>query len=85
MSTTHFTEDGASIYSEDLEMNLEDVPAWEEEKCKTYPMVWINPLTGQKSLQVHGQAAYKLFLKRSKEGAEKVVTNLKAVRSFIHS
>jgi xanthine dioxygenase len=39
MSTTRFTEDGASIYSEEREMSLEDVPEWKQEECKTYPMV----------------------------------------------
>lgn len=42
MSTTRFTEDGASIYSEGKEMSLEDVPEWREEECKTYPMVRVH-------------------------------------------
>ncbi|GAA5826498.1 hypothetical protein JCM11251_002399 [Rhodosporidiobolus azoricus] len=84
MSTTRFTEDGASIYSEGREMSLDDLPEWEEDKCKTYPMVWLNPLNGERSLQIHGQAAWKLYLRDGPEGEERVVEDLAEVRAFIH-
>jgi hypothetical protein len=47
-------------------------------------MVWRNPVTGEDSLQVHGQGAFKLFLKNSPEGEETVVNDLKEVRAFLH-
>lgn len=31
-----------------------EFPEWEREKVCTYRMVWTNPVTGEKSLQVHG-------------------------------
>ncbi|KAI5477091.1 Immunoglobulin E-set domain protein [Pseudohyphozyma bogoriensis] len=83
MSTTHFTEDGASIYSEGLETPLDDLPPWKGELCKTYPMVWINPLTHEKSLQVHGQAAHKLFLKDGPDAPERIVEDLAEVRKVV--
>jgi hypothetical protein len=46
-------------------------------------MVWTNPKIGEKSLQVHGQGAFKLYLKNSPDGKESVVEDLKEVRAFI--
>lgn len=58
-------------------------PKWEREKVCTYPMVWTNPVTGEKSLQVHGQAALRLFLRDGPEAGEKVVDDLAEVRAFM--
>jgi len=47
-------------------------------------MVWENPVTGEHGLQVHGQGAFKLFLKSSPDGEETIVTDLAEVRAFLH-
>ncbi len=65
-------------------MPLERLSPWEKEKICIYPMVWTNPKTGEKSLQVHGQGAFKLHLKSSPEGEERVVDDLEEVRAFMH-
>lgn len=59
-------------------------PKWERSKVCVYPMVWTNPVTGEKSLQVHGQGAWKLYLRDGPEGEEKVVEDLAEVRAFMH-
>jgi hypothetical protein len=59
------------------------LPKWEKSKVCVYPMVWTNPKTKEKSLQVHGQGAYKLYLKNRPNGEEKVVEDLKEVRAFM--
>lgn len=84
MSTTRFTEDGASIYSEGREMSLEDVPPFEEKHIREYPMVWRNPLDGSKSLMVHGQGAWKLILKDGPDAEERIVDDLAEVRKFCY-
>jgi hypothetical protein len=43
-------------------------------------MVWTNTVIGEKSLQVHGQAAFKLYLKDTPDGKESIVSDLKEVR-----
>lgn len=43
-----------------------------------------DPKTGEKSLQVHGQGAFKLYLKDSHDGEERIVDNLEEVRAFMH-
>ena len=84
MSTAHSTRLGHSIVTEGLEKPLDKLKAWEKEKVCVYPMVWENAVTGEHSLQVHGQGAFKLFLKSSPEGEETVVRDLGEVRAFLH-
>lgn len=47
--------------------------------------MWRNPVTGEDSLQVHGQGAFKLFLNSSPDGEETVVSDLTEVRAFLHN
>jgi alpha-ketoglutarate-dependent taurine dioxygenase len=84
MSTAHSTRLGHLIETEGLEKPLDKLPPWDHENVCIYPMVWTNPKTGEKSLQVHGQAAFKLYLKDSADGEERIVDDLKEVRAFMH-
>jgi alpha-ketoglutarate-dependent taurine dioxygenase len=84
MSTAHSTRLGHMIETEGLEKPLDQLPPWDPKKICIYPMVWTNPKTGEKSLQVHGQGAFKLYLKDSPDGEEKIIDDLKEVRAFMH-
>lgn len=84
MSTARSTRLGHLLETEGKEMPFEKLPAWEKEKICVYPMVWTNPKTGEKSLQVHGQGAYKLYLKSSPDDEERIVDDLAEVRAFMH-
>ena len=75
---------GHSLETEGKEVPLDQLPPWTRDKICIYPMVWTNPRTGEKSLQVHGQTALKLYLKDSAEGVERVIDDLKEVRAFLH-
>ncbi|KAK3066183.1 hypothetical protein LTR53_017571 [Teratosphaeriaceae sp. CCFEE 6253] len=83
MSTARSTRLGHSIETEGREMPLDQLPAWEKENVCVYPMVWTNPVTSEPSLQVHGQGAFKLYLKDSPDGEERVIEDLKEVRAFM--
>ncbi|KAH6670289.1 alpha-ketoglutarate dependent xanthine dioxygenase [Plectosphaerella plurivora] len=83
MSKARSTRLGHLIETEGKEIPLDELPAWNPEKVCIYPMVWTNPVTGEKSLQVHGQGAFKLYLKSSPEGEETVVEDLAEVRAFM--
>jgi len=83
MSTAHSTRLGHLLETEGLEKSLDQLPKWEVSKVCVYPMVWTNPVTGEKSLQVHGQGAFKLYLKSSTDGPERVVDDLAEVRAFM--
>jgi len=49
-----------------------------------YPMVWINPVTGEKAFQVHGICARKLFIRSSTEESPKVIDDVVEIRKFLH-
>jgi hypothetical protein len=83
MPPAHSMRLGHSIETEGLEKPLEELPKWERSKVCIYLIVWPNPKTGEKSLQVHGQGAFKLYLKHSPDGEETVVDDLKEVRAFL--
>ncbi|KAJ4290353.1 hypothetical protein N0V90_010569 [Kalmusia sp. IMI 367209] len=83
MSTAHSTRLGHLLETEGLEKPLDQLPPWSQDKVCIYPMVWTNPKTGEKSLQVHGQGAFKLYLKDSPDGVERVVEDLTEVRAFM--
>jgi hypothetical protein len=84
MSTAHSTRLGHSLETEGLEKPLDKLKPWTADKICTYPMVWKNPVTGEDSLQIHGQGAFKLFLKSSPNGGETVISDLGEVRAFMH-
>ncbi|KIW82413.1 hypothetical protein Z517_05440 [Fonsecaea pedrosoi CBS 271.37] len=84
MSTAHSARLGHILETEGLELPREKLPPIDESKICIYPMVWTNPKTGEKSLQVHGQGAVKLYLKSSADGEERIVDDLKEVREFMH-
>jgi hypothetical protein len=83
MSAAHSSRLGHLIETEGLEKPLDKLPPWDASKVCIYPMVWTNPKTGEKSLQVHGQGAYKLYLKKGPNDVEKIIDDLKEVRDFM--
>ncbi|KAI8665750.1 TfdA family taurine catabolism dioxygenase TauD [Fusarium sp. Ph1] len=83
MAGAHSTRLGYLIESEGLEVPLDQLPQWDKAKVCVYPMAWTNPKTGEKSLQVHGQGAFKLYLKNSPDAEETIVEDLKEVRAFM--
>lgn len=84
MSTAHSTRLGHLIETEGLEKPLDQLPPWDPKHICIYPMVWTNPKTGEKSLQVHGQGAVKLYLKDGPDSVERIVDDIKEVRAFMH-
>ncbi|KAK4561813.1 hypothetical protein LTR86_004492 [Recurvomyces mirabilis] len=62
MSDARSRSDGLGLLSEGLELPRSELPPVEEEKVKTLPMCWRNPVTGKLALQVHPSAVEKLHL-----------------------
>lgn len=75
------TSDGLTIESEQLEASLDSLPEWEESKIKKLPLVWTNPVTGNKHLQVHGCCVYQLVDTQTGE----VIYELEDARKKVHS
>ncbi|TFK83211.1 Clavaminate synthase-like protein [Polyporus arcularius HHB13444] len=74
MATAHALSTGLGIVSEGLEMPDDELPLWDEDKIKVYPMTWKNPVTGELHFQVHPCGVRELFVDplpavASREGA----------------
>ncbi|KAG5719514.1 putative dioxygenase [Termitomyces sp. T112] len=53
---------GLGIETEGLEVPFDELPPWEEAKCKTLPVVWKNPATGHLHFQVHSCGVAELVV-----------------------
>ncbi|KAG8936207.1 hypothetical protein FRC02_003907 [Tulasnella sp. 418] len=93
MAPSHALSTGLGIETEDLELPLEELPAWEESKIKTFPVLWKNPVTGDLHFQVHPCGAQKLIVDPLPEGANRegalypdgtTISDLKTVRELLY-
>ncbi|OCF44414.1 hypothetical protein I317_01674 [Kwoniella heveanensis CBS 569] len=76
---------GLVCLSEGLEKPLEELPEWDESKLLTLPMVWTNPVTGEKSLQIHGACVWKLLVRKNDTEEPTVVDSLSEVRDLVYN
>ena len=64
---------------------LNELPEWSPEKLYQFPMVWINPVTGEKGLHIHCDVVRKLYFKLSVDGPERVVEDREEIRTWLNS
>ncbi|GAA5836770.1 hypothetical protein JCM11251_005783 [Rhodosporidiobolus azoricus] len=76
------TSNGFGIVSDDLETPLDELPI-KEEDAEVLPLVWRNPVTGEKHLQFHQIVVRKIHYKESEEGAVRVNDDLREVRKML--
>lgn len=62
MAPSHALSTGLGIESEGLELPYSELPAWEESKIQTLPILWKNPVTGSLHFQVHPCGAAELIV-----------------------
>ncbi|THV75433.1 hypothetical protein D6D27_09336, partial [Aureobasidium pullulans] len=74
---------GLGVASEGREASLKELGEWNDEHVKRYPMVWINPVTGEKAFQVHGICARKLFLRSSPDTEPEIVDDVVKIRAWL--
>ncbi|KAI9069896.1 Clavaminate synthase-like protein [Trametes sanguinea] len=93
MAPAHALPTGLGIMSEGLEMPDDQLPPWEEEKIKVYPITWKNPVTGELHFQVHPCGARELFIDPLPEDVDREgklfpdgahLTDLKEVRELLY-
>ncbi|KAJ2917854.1 hypothetical protein MD484_g2551, partial [Candolleomyces efflorescens] len=83
---------GLGIVSEGLEKPFTELSSWEEEKRKTYPFLWKNPVTGDLHFQVHPMTITDIYVDplpsttterkgRYPEGGH--ITDLKEIRAIL--
>lgn len=73
---------GLGLVNQNKEHALAELGEFEESKIKRYPLVWVNPSTGEKAFQVHGICARKLFLRSSPDEEPRVIEDTPDIRSF---
>ncbi|KAI1764360.1 Clavaminate synthase-like protein [Hypoxylon sp. FL1150] len=74
---------GLGLVSQGKEKKLEDLGDYDPKDVKTYPMVWVNPVTGEKAFHVHGICARKLFLRSSQTEEPRVVDDVVEIRKLL--
>ncbi|KAI0884807.1 Clavaminate synthase-like protein [Annulohypoxylon maeteangense] len=74
---------GLGLVNQGKEKKLEDLGDFDLKDVKTYPMVWINPVTGEKAFQVHGICVRKLFLRSSPEEELRVIEDVAEIRQLL--
>ncbi|GLD82991.1 taurine catabolism dioxygenase [Collybia sordida] len=93
MSPAHITSTGLGIESEGLEMPLDELPEWEDAKCKTLPVLWKNEATGKLHFQVHPCGVTELLVDPLPAGANREgalypdgthLTDLREVREVLY-
>jgi alpha-ketoglutarate-dependent taurine dioxygenase len=52
---------GLGLVSEGKELRRDELPSFEAGKIATFPLVWVNPLTGRRALQVHAYCVEELL------------------------
>lgn len=74
---------GLGLVNQGQELSIEELGEWDKKDQKSYPMVWVNPVTGEKAFMVHGICAHKLFLRSSPDEEPTVVTDVEKIRAFL--
>lgn len=74
---------GLGLASQGKEKSLDELGEWNPKDVKTYPMVWVNPVTGEKAFMVHGICAYKLFIRSSPDEQPVVIDDVVEIRAFL--
>jgi alpha-ketoglutarate-dependent taurine dioxygenase len=70
---------GLGLLSEGRELRREELPAYEDGKVTTLPLVWQNPLTGRRALQVHAYCVEELVV------AGRPIGNLAECRKLLYA
>jgi alpha-ketoglutarate-dependent taurine dioxygenase len=62
MKNARARSNGLGLLSEGRELARNDLPPFDEEKITTLPLVWVNPMTGRRALQLHSYAVEDLIV-----------------------
>ncbi|GAA6010647.1 hypothetical protein JCM10207_007783 [Rhodosporidiobolus poonsookiae] len=74
---------GLRMFDEGNETPLEDCADSDPANALVCPLVWINPITGARSLQVHAIIAWKIHFRTSPDEEYKVIDDLPTVRKML--
>lgn len=76
---------GLGLVNQNKEKTLKELEPYDEKSVKRYPMVWVNPVTGEKAFMVHGICVRRAFLRSSPTEEPEVVEDLVRIREWLAS
>jgi xanthine dioxygenase len=79
MKNARARSNGLGLLSEGRELRRDELPPYEESKVTTLPLVWQNPLTGRRALQLHAYCVEDLFVDGHSVG------NLEECRKLVYA
>ncbi|KZL63849.1 alpha-ketoglutarate dependent xanthine dioxygenase [Colletotrichum tofieldiae] len=74
---------GLGVVSQGKELTLEELGSYEEASVKKYPMVWVNPVTGEKAFMVHGICARKMFVRSNVDEKPEAIDDVIRIREWL--
>ncbi|KAF7443980.1 TauD Probable taurine catabolism dioxygenase [Pyrenophora tritici-repentis] len=74
---------GLGLVSEGKEKTLGELGPYDEKNVKRYPMVWVNPVTGERAFMVHGICVRRAFLRSSETEEPRVVDDVAEIREWL--
>lgn len=74
---------GLGVLTEGREKTMEELGDWSPSHVKRYPMVWVNPVTGEKAFMVHGICVRRVFFRSSPNEKPKIVEDLGEIRQWL--
>ncbi|KAF6843917.1 alpha-ketoglutarate dependent xanthine dioxygenase [Colletotrichum musicola] len=74
---------GLGLVSQGKEKSLEELGPYDEKAVKRYPMVWVNPITGEKAFMVHGICVRRMFLRSGVDQDPKIVEDVVEIRKWL--
>lgn len=74
---------GLGVETQGKEKSESEIGEYDEKLLKRYPMVWVNPITGEKAFMVHGICVRRMFLRNSPNEEARVVEDLGEIREWL--
>ncbi|KAF1808453.1 Clavaminate synthase-like protein [Eremomyces bilateralis CBS 781.70] len=66
-------------------LDLDKLPPWTPEKVFCFPMVWMNPVTGERGFQVRSEVVRKIYLRHSPFEEPHVIDDLEYIRNWLNN
>ena len=83
MSDCKAQPNGLGIVSQGKEKALQVLCPYDENDVKRYPMVWLNPVTGERAFMVHGICVRRAFFRSNEDEEPRVVGDVAEIRRWL--
>jgi len=74
---------GLGVISQGKEKSLEELGDYDEKDIKRYPMVWVNPVTGERAFMVHGICVRRVFMRSSLDQEPEIIDDVARIRAWL--